>query len=477
MIVDLGEIAAAAPARIYAALTNLPKARMPFDADRFIYSLAGRLMAGEWTLAGLRAAARDGLEPHHVRVPKLAERMAAAFAARPSFKQLAAFLRNDPGLFRGISRRSGTFIAAILSRSRRSVRRATEVDERPAGLADIDIPRLSSGGDVARWFEIEPARLMWLADTCGRNRKHPAGALRTYRHRWIPKRGRFPRLLEIPRLALKQMQRKILAEILDRIPVHPAAHGFCAGRSIVTNAALHCGKPTVLRFDLADFFPSVTSARVFGIFRTIGYPPDVARIFMGLCTTQLPADVWEARPDARDGADFIIRQRLITRHLPQGAPTSPVLANLTAHRLDRRLSGLAREAGATYTRYADDLTFSGGPNLARCRKRLGDYIALIAHEEGFALNFRKTRILRAGGRQRITGVVVNVHPNIPRDEFDHLKAILTNCARHGPDSQNRDGHADFRAHLSGKIAHVANINPARGEKLQRIFARIAWDSG
>ena len=274
------------------------------------------------------------------------------------------------------------------------------------------------------------------------------------------------------------MQRKILAEILDAVPVHPAAHGFCAGRSIVTNAAEHCGKAAVLRFDLVDFFPSVTSARVFQIFRTLGYPADVSRLLMGLCTTSLPADVWDARPGARIGADYMARQRLMTRHLPQGAPTSPALANLAAGRLDRRLSGLAKAARATYTRYADDLTFSGGSDFARCRKRLATHVAVIAAEEGFrGSNHRKTRIQRAGVRQHVTGVVVNVRPNIRRADFDRLKAILTNCVRHGPATQNRDGVNDFRTHLAGNVAHIASIHPARGARLWAIFRRIAWDNG
>ena len=196
---------------------------------------------------------------------------------------------------------------------------------------------------------------------------------------------------------------------------------------------------------------------------------------MGLCTTKTPADIWDQRPGARDGADFSAWQQLVNRHLPQGAPTSPALANLAAIRLDRRLSGLAAAAGCAYTRYADDLTFSGGDDLARSRKRLASVVAGIADEEGFALNHRKTRFMRRGVRQHVTGVVVNVRPNIVRAEFDRLKAILTNCVRHRPASQNRQGRADFRVYLSGKVAHVASINRARGEKLWGMFRQISWD--
>jgi len=112
--------------------------------------------------------------------------------------------------------------------------------------------------------------------------------------------------------------------------------------------------------------------------------------------------------------------------------------------------------------------------LAQSRKRLEAHVAMIALEEGFALNHRKTRIMRAGIRQQVTGVVVNVRPNLARSEFDRLKAILTNSIRHGPASQNREEHPDFRAHLAGKVAHLASIHPARGEKLRNLFKRISW---
>jgi RNA-directed DNA polymerase len=102
---------------------------------------------------------------------------------------------------------------------------------------------------------------------------------------------------------------------------------------------------------------------------------------------------------------------------------------------------------------------------------------VIAHEEGFTLNHRKTRWMRAGVRQKVTGVTVNVRPNITRAEFDQMKAILTNCERHGPASQNRQHLADFRAHLAGKIAHIASIHPVRGEKLWTMFNGISWDVG
>ncbi|MES2933848.1 MAG: reverse transcriptase family protein, partial [Pseudomonadota bacterium] len=167
-------------------------------------------------------------------------------------------------------------------------------------------------------------------------------------------------------------------------------------------------------------------------------------------------------------------QLFLSPHLPQGAPSSPALANLCAYRLDLRLDALANSLGATYSRYADDLTFSGNWELERSLGRLQTQIGTIALEEGFAINFKKTRIMRAATRQLVTGIVVNAHPNIKRAEFDNLKAILTNCIRMGPESQNRDGHENFRAFLKGKVAYFQMINALRGLRLRALLDQIAW---
>jgi hypothetical protein len=201
----------------------------------------------------------------------------------------------------------------------------------------------------------------------------------------------------------------------------------------------------------------------------------VADLLAGLCTTRLPADVWDARPHpAADGSDHPTGVRLRQRHLPQGAPMSPMLANLCALGLDVRLSAVARELDATYTRYADDLTISGGEDLSQAAGRVRRVVATIAVEEGFAIQPHKTRVMRRGQRQRVAGVVVNVRPNVLRREWDRLKAIMTNCVRTGPAAQNREQHPLFREHLRGRIAHVAMLNPARGRKLYAIFDRINW---
>ena len=234
-----------------------------------------------------------------------------------------------------------------------------------------------------------------------------------------------------------------------------------------------------MRLDLEDFFASIAAGRIYGILRTAGYPEAVAHSLTALTTNAMPWAAWAAVPRPREldeiTAHHRLGRRLATPHLPQGAPTSPALANLAAFGLDRRLAGLARSLSATYTRYADDLTFSGGTLLLSRANELRATAGMIAREEGFTVNERKSALMTRAGRQRVCGIVVNAHPNLAREEYDRLKATLHNAALRGPASENRAGVGDFRAHLLGRIAWVESLHPARATKLRERFARIDWE--
>jgi hypothetical protein len=236
----------------------------------------------------------------------------------------------------------------------------------------------------------------------------------------------------------------------------------------------------VLCLDLEDFFTSIPHARVFHVFRVAGYPGPVARVLAGVCTTALPPAEFAHCPRPEDAAALARYQRLrknaLSQHLPQGAPTSPALANLCALGLDRRLAGAAAAAGAEYSRYADDLAFSGDAPFGRRSMDFATLAAGIALDEGFQVNFRKTRVMGRASRQRVCGLIVNERPNVARRDYDRLKAVLTNCQRHGAGDQNRDGHTDFRAHLQGRVAWVEVVAPARGAKLRALFDAIDWSA-
>ena len=243
----------------------------------------------------------------------------------------------------------------------------------------------------------------------------------------------------------------------------------------MTFVAPHVGRRVVLRMDLQDFFPSIAGARIQTLFRTMGYPESVADLLGGICTNVTPRYVWKEAEYGIPPLQLREARALYSRpHLPQGAPTSPALANLCCYRVDSRLAGLAKSADAQYTRYADDLAFSRGAAFERCVERFATHVAAIVHEEGFGVHHRKTRIMRQGVRQHLAGLVANRRMNVMRADFDRLKAVLTNCIRQGPESQNRAGHHDFRAHLEGSVGFVETINPTRGSRLRTIFEQIRW---
>lgn len=222
------------------------------------------------------------------------------------------------------------------------------------------------------------------------------------------------------------------------------------------------------------FFASIPVARVIAVFRAAGYTRVVARLLASLCTTYSSLSSAPCSANVPPAADVHARwrsaRRYAARHLPQGAPTSPALANLCAYGLDVRLSAAAAQINATYTRYADDLVFSSNARL----DRFAPLVAAIAHDEGFVVNHRKTRLMRASVRQEVTGLVVNTRPAISRHELERLEAILFNCARHGAASQNRDAHPDFRAHLEGKLAWIASISAERAARLRALFDAVVW---
>jgi hypothetical protein len=338
------------------------------------------------------------------------------------------------------------------------------------------VPEIASPGALADLLELDAGQLLWLADARGLERGAPDRRLRHYTYRWQPRRDGPPRPIARPKARLKEIQRWILHAILDEVPQHDAAHGFVRGRSVRTHAALHAGRATVARLDLEDFFTSVTAVRVYGIFRAAGYPEAVAHTLTALCVTVVPRAEWAAVPRPRDIAlldrHARLGRRLATPHLPQGAPTSPALASLGARRLDVRLTALAAALGARYSRYADDLTFSGDAGHATGTLRRA--VAGIARDEGFAVAPGKSSVRRHHVRQVVCGVVVNRHPNVARHEYDRLKAVIHDAARNGPEHANRDELPEFRAHLQGRIAWVAQLNPARGRRLQARFDAIGW---
>ncbi|WP_298609697.1 retron St85 family RNA-directed DNA polymerase [uncultured Thiothrix sp.] len=262
----------------------------------------------------------------------------------------------------------------------------------------------------------------------------------------IPKRSGGMRAIWAPLPKLKQAQHWILHEILDRLVVHGSAHGFISGRSIASNAAEHTNSQVLVKVDIENFFPTISWKRVKGVFRKAGYPEQIATLLALLCT-ESPREIVE-----HEGKQVYVA--LADRCLPQGAPTSPALTNALCLRLDRRLTGFAQKAGWRYTRYADDLTFSLPANSkhpAEISRLLGT-LKRVLGEEGFNLNEKKTRVIRKGNVQAVTGLVVNGEqaPRVSRELKRQMRAAVHNLKQgktlpEGESIQRLRGYAAYIA--------------------------------
>jgi len=174
------------------------------------------------------------------------------------------------------------------------------------------------------------------------------------------------------------------------------------------------------------------------------------------------------------GTDRTADAWLRAPHLCQGSPTSPALANLAAFGLDRRLRALAESFSVRYTRYADDLAFSGGSSFERHALSFVKIVSAIIEDEAFVVAVEKTQVRTASQRQVLTGLVVNEHLNVHRRDYDQLKAILHEAIVSGPEQANRSDHQQFRSHLEGRIGFVHATNPHRATKLWKKFDQITW---
>ncbi len=302
-------------------------------------------------------------------------------------------------------------------------------------LARLGLPALRTFDEVAALLEVTPKELRWLS----------MAQFNHYQSFTIEKRSGAVRLIDAPKPKLKALQRKLYQRVLLKLPLHPAAHGFCPGKNVRDHAAGHCGKQTVLGMDVANFFPSVAARRVCGLFKSWGYGEDVALLLTTLTT--------------------------FNGHLPQGAPTSPALANLVFTHADARLTGLAKRFGAAYSRYADDMSFSGDQAFQRKVSAFSKAVEGIVKEEGFQLNHNKTRMMRHGRRQIVTGLVVNDAPHVSRRVRRRARAMLHNARKSGLPAQNRFKHPRFAEHVRGRIAWIAGLHPRLGAMLLEDWRR------
>ena len=228
----------------------------------------------------------------------------------------------------------------------------------------------------------------------------------SYRQFHIPKKSGGVRTITAPDGELKDIM-LTLAFILSELYVPtPEAMAYISGRSIVENANQHMGQNFVLNLDLSDFFASITANMVEHNLVKLGIAPLVARDIATICTYP------------------VVNDHHVLNIVPQGAPTSPVISNICAMTLDNRLSGLARRFHLTYTRYADDITFSSNHNVYQKDGAFMEELNRIISECHFTINPQKTRLQKRGSRQEVTGLSVVQKTNVSRKYIKNLRVLI-----------------------------------------------------
>jgi retron-type reverse transcriptase len=325
-----------------------------------------------------------------------------------------------------------------------------------AQLQSNHLPIAHHAADLAKLMGISLNELRFLTYS------QTVSKVRHYQHFAIQKKTGGTRLISAPMPRLKRLQYWVLVNILQPLPLTEQAHGFVHNRSIVSNAKPHVGQAIVINLDLKDFFPTISYARILGLFKQLGYNTEVASLLALLCSES------ETQAVEMDGQRYFIQQG--SRRLPQGAPSSPLISNLVCRRLDKRLQGLASKYGFAYTRYADDLSFSTADKTASVRGLL-HWVKATILEEGFTVHPDKTRIMRQGARQEVTGVVVNQHLSLDKHQLKRFRALLFQIDKDGYTGKTWGNGKHLLASVQAYAHYVKMVNPSKGlQFLQQIAA-------
>ena len=299
---------------------------------------------------------------------------------------------------------------------------------RAQDLMKHDFPPIATTKAIAFLLGVSPGTIYHMA-------KCPERYYRVYS---VPKKSGGERQIESLRIVLKVVQRWIYYNILVKVKLSENVYGFIPGKNIFTNAHKHINSKNLLVVDINNFFPSISKCKVFDIFRNAGFTVRVSYVLSGLCT-------FEGR-------------------LPQGAPTSPMLANIAFASSDTILSDLSERWGCIYTRYADDLAFSGDRHFNKDDIQI---ISEILNGNGFQINNNKSRILGKGSRQVIAGLVINKYGLPPREKRRKWRALFYNVSKNPQEVKTKESQ------LRGIASFVKQYNPSIASAYFEIANRTA----
>lgn len=314
-----------------------------------------------------------------------------------------------------------------------------------------------------------------------RTHQHP------YRLFQIKKRSSGSRLICVPCGPLLQVQRWLNRFVLQVVPSHPCSMAFARGQSIFDCALKHCGCQWLIKLDVRRFFESISERQVYRVFARLGYRPLVS---FELCRLLTRVPHKRPHPDRRhrwsNGAGVLKRQSLSEYHsieighLPQGAPTSPLLSNLCVRQLDDKLNLLAHQMQLVYTRYADDIVFSTRAPFSR--ESAMDVVATVKQELsalGLSANSTKTSIVPPGARKVVLGLLVDRdRPRLQQSFKKQMELHVYFLRKLGPlahaTKRNFDSVFALKVFLDGKVSFMNSVEPDFANAIQEQLAAIEW---
>lgn len=300
-------------------------------------------------------------------------------------------------------------------------------------------------GDDAK--EITPKALYYFADFRNGQKRYKQFSIR--------KKSGGQRTINAPKKGLKTIQKVLNVIIQCAFEPHNAATGFVSNKSVVDNAKAHTGKNYVYNIDLKDFFPSIELHRVKACFKIppfnlSGDREPLAFLIANLCCTEMEVE------RLIEGEWKTLKRSV----LPQGAPTSPTITNIVLQSLDKRLANLATSFGATYTRYADDITFSSDHSIYQTNGRFLNKLHKIINKNSFTINEKKVRLQKSGHRQEVTGITVNEKPNVSQRYIKQIRMWLYYWETYGYEKAEQIFRRDYisdKGHVKSNSAKLVNV--------------------
>lgn len=291
------------------------------------------------------------------------------------------------------------------------------------------------------------------------------------------KDGKFREIMS-PSKDLKYIQKWILVNIISKYALADSCKGFRKSISIFDNAKVHENSEVILKVDLLKFYDTITEKRVYGMFKSLGYVNNLAYSFAKITTAKHRDSYWD---DFDENSKGVLKELIETRPpiLPQGAPTSPMLSNILATKMDYRFEALARKLRCNYSRYADDLTFSIKKEGKLPSLKL---ITKIISEEGFFINNKKTKYMKKGCKQYVTGLTTTNGTNVSKEYRKGIIEHIYYCRKFGVAEHLERRKADFPKYnnikfhdwLYGHMCFIKSVNEKASKKMLEDFNKINW---